>query len=426
MGEGADRAGLAARAGAVALLDAVLGAGQLLSQAVADPAVGVAALAPSGRARAQRLATETLRHLGRADAALAPFLRKTPPETLRNILRLGVYELSLDAAGAHGVVNAAVGLARKGKGGSAMAGLVNAVLRKVAATPDPFAGMPVGKMPPWLRGPCIAAYGKKAVQAMEAVQARAAPLDLTLKPGMVADLTGAVVLPNGTVRLAQVAQVTGLPGYAAGNWWVQDAAAAMAVPLLDPKPGERVLELCAAPGGKTLQLAAAGARVTAVDLSERRLGRLRENLARTGLVADVVVADALVWEPEGAFDAILLDAPCSATGTLRRHPDLPYHKDGSDKGELVALQAALIDRAIGWLKPGGRMVYGTCSLLPVEGEAQLEALLARHPGVTVEQPALPWVPQDWVTAAGGLRLRPDHWADLGGMDGFFLVRLRKA
>ena len=204
---------------------------------------------------------------------------------------------------------------------------------------------------------------------------------------------------------------------------MQDAAAALPARLLAAQPGERVLDLCAAPGGKTLQLAAAGAEVVALDISAPRAERLRQNLARTGLSAQVVVADALAWQPEAPFGAILLDAPCSATGTLRRHPDLPFVKDGSEVAGLVALQAALIDRALGWLKPGGRLVYAVCSLLPEEGEAQLAAALARHPGLAVERADLPGVEAGWWTADGGLRTRPDLWAAQGGMDGFFMARL---
>jgi 16S rRNA (cytosine967-C5)-methyltransferase len=260
------------------------------------------------------------------------------------------------------------------------------------------------------------------VTAIEAVQAGEPPLDLTLRPGFPAP--EGETLPTGSLRLTGAGQVSALPGYAEGGWWVQDAAAALPARLLDAQPGERVLDLCAAPGGKTLQLAAAGAKVTALDISETRMTRLRANLTRTGLMAELVVADALAWEPAGAFDAILLDAPCSATGTIRRHPDLPFIKDGSDLAGLVALQARLLDRALGWLKPGGRLVFATCSLLPEEGEAQLAGALARHPGLVVEQAQLPGVPAAWWTAEGGLRLRPDNWADRGGMDGFFMARLR--
>jgi 16S rRNA (cytosine967-C5)-methyltransferase len=233
------------------------------------------------------------------------------------------------------------------------------------------------------------------------------------------------VLPTGSVRLREAGQVSALPGYESGAWWVQDAAAALPVQVLDPKPGERVLDLCAAPGGKTLQLAARGAEVTALDISERRMARVAENLARTGLTAACVVGDAL--EHEGFYDAVLLDAPCSATGTIRRHPDLPHAKDGSDFGALIELQAAMIDHALGLLAPGGRLVFCTCSLLPDEGECQVEEALARHPGLTADRAALerPGIAPDWITEEGGLRLRPDYWSDLGGMDGFYVACLRR-
>jgi 16S rRNA (cytosine967-C5)-methyltransferase len=220
-------------------------------------------------------------------------------------------------------------------------------------------------------------------------------------------------------------QVSSLPGYAEGQWWVQDAAAALPVKLLEPQPDMRVLDLCAAPGGKTMQLAAAGAIVTSLDQSEARMARFSENLERTRLSAKIVVADALTWSPDTEFDAILLDAPCSATGTLRRHPDLVHAKAAQSFGELTILQSTLIDRALNWLKPGGALVYCTCSLLPEEAEAQLDAALVRHPELVIELPDLSWIEPQWRTHSGALRIRPDHWADRGGIDGFFMFRLRK-
>jgi 16S rRNA (cytosine967-C5)-methyltransferase len=338
---------------------------------------------------------------------------------VHNVLRLAVVELSFGTA-AHGVVNAAVEIVRRGKRTAPMAGLVNAVLRKIEG--NALAGQPVQKMPRWLRQPLVHAYGRDAVAAMEAVQARPAPLDLTMRTG--AEVPVGTMLPTGSLRLGDVGQISGLPGYAAGGWWVQDAAAALAVPLLAPKSGERVLDLCSAPGGKTLQLAAAGAEVTTLDASEARMGRVIENLARTGLPARVVVADGLEWAADAPFDVVLLDAPCSATGTLRRHPDLPFVKDGSELPDLIALQSALIDRALGMVRPGGRLVFCTCSLLPDEGEGQLAAALLRHPELVVERPEMAGIDPAWITDQGGLRLRPDYWGDLGGMDGFFMVRLK--
>lgn len=409
--------GLAARAAAVGLLGAVLGEGQLMAQAVADAQGPLAGLTPADRARAQRLAQAVLRHLEQADRVLEPHLRKAPPRMVRDALRLAVVEIALGGA-AHGAVNAAVEIVRRGKRTGPMAGLVNAVLRKVPETP--FAGLPPQRMPRWLRQPLVHVWGREVVSAIEAVQAGLPPLDLTLREGAV--VPEGLLLPTGSLRLEEKGQVSALAGYEAGGWWVQDAAAALAVRLLAPVAGERVLDLCAAPGGKTLQLAAAGARVTALDLSEPRMGRVRENLARCGLEAELVVADALHWEPTERFDAVLLDAPCSATGTIRRHPDLPFVKDGSEVAGLVTLQAALLDRALGMVKPGGRVVFSTCSLLPEEGEGQLAAALARHPACRVERVDMPGVEPGWWTEDGGLRLRPDYWAENGGMDGFFMVR----
>lgn len=413
---GGRRAG-SARAGAVALLNAVLGEGRLLAQALDMPEF--AGLSSADRARAQRLATAVLRVLEPADKVLKPLLRKASPLAVLNILRLAVVELAGGAA-PHGVVNEAVSLTRSGRKTGHLSGLVNAVLRQV---PEGPALTPVQKLPRWLRQPLVHTYGREVVTAIEAVQATAPPMDLTLRADTLAP--EGEVLTTGSLRLADRGQVSTLPGYEAGGWWVQDAAAALAAPLLGDVTGLRVLDLCAAPGGKTMQLAAAGAKVTALDISASRMARVAENLTRTGLAAQCVVADALQWAPDAPFDAILLDAPCSATGTIRRHPDLPFVKDGSEIAGLVDLQAQLLDRALGWLRPGGRLVYCTCSLLPEEGEGQLAAALARHPGLRVVAPALPGIEPAWITEQGGLRLRPDYWADKGGMDGFFMACLKR-
>ena len=404
--------GVVARATAVAILDGVLGEGRMLSDFSGGD------LAPADRARALRLAETVLRHLDPADRLLDKHLRKAPPLSVRNTLRLAVVERA-EGAPAHGVVNAAVEITRQGGMRSAhLAGLVNAVLR---ALPETIT-LPPQKLPRWLRQPLVHTFGRDTVTAIEAVQAQEPPLDLTLRPGF--PHPEGDLLPAGSLRLRSPGQLSTLPGYAEGGWWVQDAAAALPAKLLQAQPGERILDLCAAPGGKTLQLAAAGSQVTALDISGPRMARVEANLARTGLTATLVIADALHWEPEGLFDAILLDAPCSATGTIRRHPDLPFVKDGSELPSLTALQSRLIDRALGWLKPGGRLVFATCSLLPQEGEAQLAAALQRHPALTVERPDLPGIDPAWWTPDDALRLRPDCWADIGGIDGFFMARLR--
>ncbi|MCT4373659.1 RsmB/NOP family class I SAM-dependent RNA methyltransferase, partial [Yangia mangrovi] len=255
--------------------------------------------------------------------------------------------------------------------------------------------------------------------------AAGAPLDITVASDAAgwAGKLGAELLPTGSLRLAEPGQVSALPGFDEGAWWVQDAAAAIPAKLLGDVAGLTVLDMCAAPGGKTMQLAAAGAEVTALDLSEGRMARITENLLRTGLKAVTVVGDAL--EAEGSFDAILLDAPCSATGTIRRHPDLPHAKQGEGISELIGLQAAMIDHALGLLKPGGRLVFCTCSLLPDEGECQVEEALARHDGLTVAPLEAAWIEPKWRSEEGGLRLRPDYWPERGGMDGFYVAVLQK-
>ncbi len=418
--------GLAPRRAALHLLDQIIGEGKLLPELIGDGALHH--LSPEDRARAQRLATDTLRGIARADRMLARFLQKTPPLAVRNVLRLCTVELAGGEA-AHGVVNAGVEMVARNKRTASMKGLVNAVLRKVAAEgPEGWAKLATPRMPGWLRGPLKDAYGPEVVARMEAAHFAGAPYDITVKkdPEGWAARLGGRVLPTGSLRLAEGGQVSALAGYDSGDWWVQDAAAAMPVRVLAPLAGERILDLCAAPGGKTMQLAAAGAEVTAVDSSEGRMRRVAENLSRTGLSAKTVVAD--VFEvSEGGYDAVLLDAPCSATGTIRRHPDLPYAKDGSEFAALIAQQAAMIDHALGLLKPGGRMVFCTCSLLPDEGEVQIEDALARHVGLTVDRSALErdGMEQEWQTGEGGLRLRPDYWADQGGMDGFYIACLRK-
>ncbi|TDE36028.1 RsmB/NOP family class I SAM-dependent RNA methyltransferase [Antarcticimicrobium sediminis] len=419
-----DNSATAARRSAIYLLDQVLGEGRLMSECLAEGALD--RLDPPDRARAQRLASDTLRGLERADRLLQKHLRKAPALPVQNALRLGTVELCSGAA-AHGVVNAMVEIIGRHRRHGHLKGMVNAVLRKIAAEgPTEWNRLRVPRLPKWLRKPLVEAWGAEAMAAMEAVHFAGAPLDITPRPGAEVTLPGARLLPTGSLRLDVPGQVTALPGYADGTWWVQDAAAALPARVLAAQPGEKVLDLCAAPGGKTLQLAAAGADVVALDISDARLNRLRENLARTGLVAQVVTGDAL--EQEGQYDAILLDAPCSATGTIRRHPDLPQAKDGAEFGMLIELQAHMLAHAWSLLKPGGRLVYCTCSLLPDEGEVQVEEALDILEGVAIDRDALalPGVDPAWITEEGGLRLRPDYWPELGGMDGFYIACLRKA
>lgn len=417
--------GVQARRSAVYLLDMILGEERLMSELLSAGALDK--LPPDDRARAQRLAMDTLRGMERADRLLQKHLSKYPPLTVRNALRVGTVELCQGGA-AHGVVNAMVELVATHKKLGHLKGLTNAVLRKIAADgPEAWEALRAPRLPKWLRGPLTEAWGPDAMTGIEAAHFAGAPLDLTAKrdPESLAAAVGGSVLPTGSVRVADAGQVTTMPGFAEGDWWVQDAAAALPVKILAPQKGEAVLDLCAAPGGKTMQLAAAGAQLTAVDNSKQRMQRVRENLARVHLPAKVVVVDARRFE--GTFDAILLDAPCSATGTIRRHPDLPHAKDGSEFGDLIELQSEMIDHAWSLLNPGGRLIFCTCSLLPDEGEVQVDEALERHADMSVDRDALavPGVDPAWTTQEGGLRLRPDYWPELGGMDGFYIACLRK-
>ncbi|WP_149539733.1 RsmB/NOP family class I SAM-dependent RNA methyltransferase [Siccirubricoccus phaeus] len=426
-----------ARRAAAALLDAVLLRHRPLEEALdALPTDGKphqvrqkgekrpgAALSPRDKAAGHRIAAAVLRRAGSLDAVLEPFLRREPPPPVRNALRIGAAELLLLATPPHAAVASAVDLVPQ-----PFAGLVNAVLRKVAAAgPAALEGLEAERLdtPPWLWAAWHAAHGP-AVRAIAAAHGHEAPLDLSLKPGAAAP-EGGEALPGGSWRYPPGTRVTELAGFAEGDWWVQDAAAALPAWLLSVRPGEKVLDLCAAPGGKTAQLAAAGAAVVAVERDPKRAARLRENLARLKLPAEVVEADAAAWDAGGAqFDAVLLDAPCTATGTIRRHPDVPWLKRPRDVPAMAELQRGLLAAAAKRLAPGGRLVFATCSLQAEEGEAHLAELsglgLALEAARPEEVPGLAAA----ITPAGALRTRPDMWAERGGMDGFFMLRARGA
>lgn len=381
------------------------------------PEVSLPPADPADRARAQRLALATLRNFARTQAVLGPLMAREPAPLVMAALRVATVELLELGEAPHGVVSATVNGLKADRQTARAAGLANAVLRRVAGF-EGWTDLPVQPLPGWLRRRLRGLWGEEIVKAIEAAHHRTPPLDLSLKPGKTVPEGAEPVATSW--RLPAGVQVSALPGFAEGDWWIQDAAAALPATLLAVQPGETVLDLCAAPGGKTMQLAAMGAEVTALDLSAPRLKRLEENLARTGLTARIVTADALDWAPEAPVDAVLLDAPCSATGTIRRHPDLPFVRKPADVEALTALQGQLLDRALGFLKPGGRLVYCTCSLLPEEGEAQVATALQRHPGLIAETPALPF---GRATPEGGWRLRPDDHE--GGIDGFYMALLRQ-
>jgi 16S rRNA (cytosine967-C5)-methyltransferase len=416
-------AGLPARAAALDLLAAALGGRAGLDEGLAHPALS--RLDPRDRAFARALVMATLRRLGAIDAALQARLKKPPPERIVHVLRLGVAQAFLLETPAHAAVATSVDLTERQKGGAKFKGLVNAVLRGLLREPPDLAD-PDLLAPAWLQARWRAAYGPEAAHGIAATIAQEPDTDLSLKdPAGAAELAAALdgqVLPGGSVRTGRRGDVTAWPLFDAGTWWVQDASAAVPARLLGVRPGETALDLCAAPGGKTLQLAAAGAAVTAVDRSPERLKRLAENLKRTRLSAEVVAADATSWADKRMFDGVLLDAPCSATGTFRRHPDVLWAAKPGDIASLAALQARLLDAAAGRVKPGGRLVYCVCSLEPEEGEAQVQAFLARSPDFRLDPVAAEegGAPAQSLRSDGTLRILPHHRP--GGTDGFYVAR----
>jgi 16S rRNA (cytosine967-C5)-methyltransferase len=413
-----------ARLAAAALVSAVTDDGRTLDEAL-TAAHFYDVLEGRDRAFARAIASATLRRLGTIDFVLAHFLARPLPETAhvgRALLRTAAAQLLVLGAPAHAVVSETVTIANAGRSARGFAGLMNAVLRKVAAEGHAlFEAAPPGEdLPAWLEARWRAAYGADA-DAIALALRDEPPLDLTVRDGdaksWLARL-GGTSSPTGGVRLAPGARVSELEGYAEGAWWVQDAAAALPARLLGDVRGARVLDMCAAPGGKTLQLAAAGAVVTALDASEARLARVHDNLARTGLRADVVCADARSWRTDQPFDAVLLDAPCTATGTLRRHPEAAWLRRPTDIASLTTLQGELLHAARDLVRPGGTIVYAVCSLEPEEGDGVLD--LARSLGLTIDpiradEPAGPFATTD-----GALRTLPKDQ-----MDGFFAIRFKR-
>ena len=379
-----------------------------------------AAVAPRDRAAAHRLAAAVLRRMGTLDAVLEPYLHRQPPEPVRHVLRLGAAGVLLLETPPHAAVATAVALARA-RGLAPFAGLVNAVLRRVVtAGPATLAELDGPRLdtPAWL----WRSWGT-AARAIATAHQQPAPLDLTLRPGTPPPPEG-TLLPTGSVRFPAGTHPDAIPGFDQGLLWVQDAAAALPARLLAVRPGERVADLCAAPGGKTGQLAAAGADVTAVERDPQRLERLAANLRHWHLEATLVQADASAWTSGRPFDAVLLDAPCSATGTIRRHPDVPRIKRPRDVQSLTETQDTLLRAAAALLRPGGRLVYAVCSLQPEEGAPRIAAAIARG-GLRHD----PFAPDELAdlpearTPDGFLRTHPGLWPDLGGMDGFFAARL---
>jgi 16S rRNA (cytosine967-C5)-methyltransferase len=433
-----------ARAVALDLMEAVLRRRKPLDQALIEQAE-LGTLSPRDRQFARALVSTTLRQLGRIDHALAGCLDKPLPErafAVRNILRLGTAQLIFLGTPAHAAVDTAVALAAQ-RGENGFKGLINAVLRRISRDPAAIlAGLPAGaiSLPDWLWQSWIKTYGVPRATEIATAHLSEPPLDFCLRRPEEADdwaqqlhaiklpfpgaLRRPVLDPDGQ-HLHQ--RVEELPGFVEGAWWVQDVAAQIPVRLLGKVAGLRVIDLCAAPGGKTAQLAALGAHVTALDRSRQRLARMKENLERLHLHAEMEAADAALWAPTDAFDCVLLDAACSATGTIRRHPDIAWLKDPGDLVKLAAMQDRLLDKAADLLRPGGILVYSTCSLQPEEGILRIDALLERRPDLSRRTLDIADVAglTELISPEGDLRTLPCHLAELGGMDGFYAARLVK-
>lgn len=424
--------GLPPRRAALDILT-LIAAGRTLDQALED-CRSFNALEGPDRGLAHALAATVMRRRGAIDHAIGRHIDQPIPKRsarATDILRLAAAQSLILKTPDHAAVSTAVALAQEFRETAGYAGLVNAVARKIAAAgPASIAALPERTdTPGWIWRGWERNFGAETARAIARAHQSEAAIDLTPRDpddaASLADTVHGKLLPTGSVRIAAGTKLTLLAGYDDGRWWVQDAAAAIPARLLGDVRGKLVYDLCAAPGGKTMQLAAAGAEVLAVDAEGGRLKTVAENLARTKLAAETLKADILDWTPPRLADAVLLDAPCTATGTIRRHPDIAWSKTEEQLKSLAAVQAKMIDKAVTMLKPGGLLVYCTCSLQPEEGEKQASAALARHPTLT----RLAVTPAEVgglaaITRDGDLRTHPALLAAEGGIDGFFAARFR--
>ncbi len=422
------------RSRAALMLSRVLEKNQLLEDVLPE---GLKNLKPLDRSLARAITSTTLRNLGIIDALIDQMLDRPLPKAAKNVrgaLRIGLAQVLFMEVANHGAVHETVELI---PANSKFRGLVNALLRRADRQGEKLLKrMNKGRTntPEWLYKSWSEAYGKETATKIAKAGLFEAPLDINVKsdPEGWAEKLGAILLPTGHLRLVDGANVPELAGYEDGEWWVQDFAASLPAKLFGDLTGKRVLDLCAAPGGKTIQLALKGGEVTALDRSAQRLKRLEENMDRLGLKVEVKAADAVGFAPATPFDAILLDAPCSSTGTLRRHPDVAWLKTQEDVDKLVGLQTRLLHAAVDQLAPGGTLIYSTCSLQPEEGEQQIENLLAARSDITLSPVQPDELPEltEVVSEKGYLRALPCHYGTheipkARGMDGFFAARLVK-
>ena len=426
-----------ARQAGVWLLHAVLRRNLGLDEALAAAfgAAPFSALSPRDRAFARTIAATTLRRMGQIDAVLRTYqTRRLPPRAglAQNILRAAAAQILFLGTAAHAAVSNAVELADKDSDARHYKGMINAVLRKVASGGHILlAGQDAARLntPEWLWESWRIAYDEATARAIATAHLNEPPLDISVRRDVDgwAQRLEAQRLPTNSLRRATGGRIEDLPGFTEGEWWVQDTAASLPVRLFGDVAGKPVIDLCAAPGGKTLQLAAAGAIVTGVDRSEVRMRRVQENLTRMKLAATCITADATQWRPSAPVSYVLLDAPCSATGTIRRHPDIAWRKTQAQIDGLMALQDRLIAAAADMLAPRGLLIFCTCSLQPEEGAERIEAFLAkgapfvRAPIKAEEVGGM----AELITAQGELRTLPGHLGELGGMDGFYAARLQK-
>lgn len=412
------------RRAALFLLTMVIDRGIMINSAYRDKIESYRLCTDKEKRAAVRLTLDCLRNYHPTQALLKSYLKKNPPKLVVRIIKIGIVELCVNKAAPYGVVNDFVRLSSEHKRTAAFSGLINAILRKVSTDgAKVWNDLRPQSLPIWIARPLKQQHGKNVQRKIEDIHSKIPSIDLTFKMGI---KKSEKTLPNGSIRLWQGA-ISEYPGYREGNWWVQDAAASIPVKLLGDIRGKNVLDLCAAPGGKTMQLIDRGAIVTALDISHERMKILKENLQRVKFTANLVIADIFDYVIDREYDVVLLDAPCSATGTIRRHPDLPFLKGEQELAALTQLQISMLDRARRFVRPGGDLIYCTCSLLYDEGEDQITKFLSNNLdmySIEIDYGSV-GLSKECESQNNSIRTRPDFWSKYGGMDGFFISHLRK-